>query len=111
MSERLEKLLGFLNEEPNDPFLLYAVANEYAAVDAHKALEYYRQLLHEHEQYVATYYHAAALMDELGMIEEAQAVYQKGISVAAAAQEAKAKQELQQAYQNFLFENDLDDDM
>ncbi|MBS1531280.1 MAG: tetratricopeptide repeat protein, partial [Bacteroidetes bacterium] len=41
---RLEKLLEFLKNEPNDEFLQYALATEYVRLnDTEKALHYYEK--------------------------------------------------------------------
>jgi hypothetical protein len=103
---RLQQLLQFLQEEPNDPFLMYAVAQEYHGTEPEKALAYYRTLLAQHPGYTATYYHAALLMAELGLNEEAETVFLQGIAQCKAKNEAKALRELQTAYQNFLFEQE-----
>lgn len=104
--ERLSQLLTFLKEEPNDPFIIYAIATEYSQVDPEKALGYFEKLLAEHENYVATYYHAARLYAELGEREKAENTFQKGIQMAQAQHEALALRELQNAYNEFLFEDE-----
>ena len=41
---RLSKLLDFLESDPNDPFILYALATEYNALnDKEKAIEIYQK--------------------------------------------------------------------
>jgi Tfp pilus assembly protein PilF len=43
-STRLVKLLEFLQSDPNDPFVLYALATEYNSLnDTEKAFEYYHK--------------------------------------------------------------------
>lgn len=101
---RLEQLLQFLQDEPNDPFLLYAIATEYSKTDSSKALYYYEQLLNEHSDYIATYYHAAKLYADIGDREKAEQVFIIGIEKARLQQEALTLRELQNAYQEFLFE-------
>ncbi|MGB5929980.1 MAG: tetratricopeptide repeat protein [Cyclobacteriaceae bacterium] len=104
--QRLERLLAFLKEEPDDPFLLYAIATEYNAAEPYKSLEYYERLLRDHPDYVGTYSHAAGLYAELGEPGKAEATYLKGIEVAGKAGEQKAVQELQNAYTNFQMDMD-----
>ena len=103
-ASRLQKLLEFLQEDPNDPFTLYAIATEYRKENQHKALYHYEKLLAEHPQYVATYYHAALLYVELEQPERAKQTFEKGIVVAREQKEALALRELQNAYNEFLFE-------
>ncbi len=101
---RLQELLNFLGKEPNDPFLIYAVANEYRNSNPLKAKEFYDKLLLQHAGYLATYYHAAHLYVELDNPEKAKAIFEKGIKLANEQKEQLALRELKNAYQNFLFE-------
>lgn len=104
-SSRLEQLLNFLKEDPNDAFMLYAIATEYRESEPTKALEYYEKLLNEHPNYVPTYYHAAHLFLELGDDDKAEETFKKGIDLAKEQGEALALRELQNAYNEFLFED------
>ena len=101
---RLMQLQAFLEEDPNDPFLLYALATEYQPTDVGKALVYFEQLLANHPDYLATYYQVAHLYAELGREEQAKQAFEKGIAKAKDQKQAKTEQELQNAYQNYLFE-------
>ena len=103
-SPRLEKLLEFLQEDPSDPFNWYAVATEYRRENPVKALYYYEKLLAEHPQYVPTYYHAALLYVDLERPDQAEATFKKGIDIAQQQQEALTLRELQNAYNEFLFD-------
>lgn len=105
-AERILQLKQFLENDPNDPFLLYALATEYVKSDADTALAYYEKLLQEHSQYVPTYYHAAALYASLGKQQKAEDTYLKGIETAKAAGDAHALRELQSAYGNWQFEQE-----
>lgn len=107
-SDRLQQLFDFLKDEPNDPFLLYAIATEYNKSDKSKALEYYEKLLEEHEKYVGTYYHAAKLYLELDRRQDAEQTYLKGIQIAQAQKDAHSLRELQQAYNELLYDEDED---
>ncbi|MEM6845687.1 MAG: tetratricopeptide repeat protein [Bacteroidota bacterium] len=104
--ERLNQLLNFLQDEPNDPFTLYAIATEYTKFDTQKARKYYEKLLDEHPNYVATYYHAAKLYQANGEATLAETTYQKGIEVAQKQRDHLALRELQNAYNEFLFEEE-----
>ena len=103
-TDRLDALLGFLQETPNDAFTLYAVATEYRKETPRTALSYYEKLLNEHPQYVPTYYHAAQLYVDLNQSERAEQTYQKGIAEAERQNDALALRELRSAYDEFLFE-------
>ena len=104
--QRLTQLLDFLKDEPNDPFILYAIATEYSGEEPAKALVYYEKLLAEHENYVATYYHAARLFAAFGKKESAENTFQKGIEIAEAQNDALSLRELRNAYNEFLFEDE-----
>ena len=109
MNNRLEQLLTFLKEEPNDPFLLYAVATEYKKEgNIDETTSYYNRLLTEHPGYLATYYHAAHFFTDLEEFDRAKTIYEKGIELAKSQEEKMALRELQNAYNMLLFE--LEDD-
>jgi Tfp pilus assembly protein PilF len=99
---RLEQLLAFLQEDPNDPFTLYALATEYLKTDVPQARMYYEKLLSEHPTYVGTYYHAAKLYVDLGLYDKAAETFRKGLEVSEAAGNRNAHRELKAAYQQFL---------
>ena len=103
-TSRLTALLEFLKEDPNDAFTLYALATEYRKEDRSRALFYYEKLLTEHPLYVATYYHAALLYVDMEQPALAEQTFRKGIAVAQEQQDALALRELQNAYNEFLFE-------
>lgn len=103
-TERIEQLKRFLAETPKDPFLLYALALEYTTDQPQEAKAYFEKLLEDHPDYLGTYYHAAALYEALSEPSLAKQTYEKGIALAKKQLETKALQELQNAYQNFLFE-------
>jgi Tfp pilus assembly protein PilF len=103
----LKNLLGFYEEDPNDPFNIYALALEYMKSDSGQAEMYFDKLLNEHPQYLATYYPAAAFFADLDKIEKAEVIYQKGIDLALLTNQTKTHQELLRAYRSFL--DELDD--
>lgn len=104
---RIQQLEKYLIKDPTEPFSNYALALEIVNIDDVRAEKLFDYLIAEHPDYTATYFHAAAFQTELGNIERAQEIYKKGIEVLKTTNEAKALQELQNAYQNFLFEEDL----
>ena len=103
---RLSQLLTFLEEDNKDPFNWYAVGNEYRTEEPLKAVEYFEELRTRFPAYVPTYYILAETLVVLEEMERAKEVYERGIAVAKEAGEQKALAELQNAYQNFLFELD-----
>lgn len=105
MSEqRLNTLIQFYEEDPNDPFNLYGLALEYQKTDRNKSDALFAKLLKDFPQYVPSYYHAAKLKVELKQLEAALIIYKKGIEIAKLQNEKKAGQELRSAYDELMFE-------
>ena len=95
MSTRLEKLQQFLAEQPNDPFLLFALAKEYEKMNKEElALEFYTKLTKDHPDYVGTYYHLGKLYERAEQPELAIETYETGMAVAQRAGDAHARGEL-----------------
>lgn len=98
-STRIDKLLKFLESDPNDPFVLYALATEYnSSNDIEKAFDYYNKLVSDHPDYVGTYYHLGKLYEKTEKKEDALVVYQKGMAAARNKRDMHAFSELQGAY-------------
>lgn len=96
---RLEKLLEFLQNEPEDEFLQYALATEYLRLnDTEKALHYYEILVKNHPDYVGTYYHLGKLYEALNRKPQAICIYEKGMEVAKRNKDNHAFSELQAVY-------------
>ena len=96
---RLNKLLEFLDNDPNDSFILYALATEYNSLnDIEKAFNYYLKLVNEHPNYVGTYYHLGKLYEKQGEKDKAIDIYQKGMLIARSKRDMHAFSELQGAY-------------
>ena len=104
--KRLQQLLDYLEEEPDNPFNLYALALEYQAIDPEKVAYYFDRLLKSHKDYLPTYYHAAEFFAGREEIIRARDIYETGIQLAIKNQNQHALRELQNAYLNFRFENE-----
>lgn len=100
-NERIQQLLQFLQEDPNDPFTIYALAMEYLNHDQGQAIHYFEKLLTEHPGYLPTYYHAAALYAALGDRPKTEILYALGLQLAREQNNHKTFQELQRALQMF----------
>ncbi len=103
-TSRLEQLLAYLQEEPNEPFNLYAIAMEYLKYDPHKALDYLEQLLVQHALYVPTYYQAARVYVALNQPDKARETFEKGLTISLQQGNRHAHRELQSAYNQFMDE-------
>lgn len=94
---RLESLLAMLSENPNDSFIIYALAKEYESQENFKnALEFYEILDKKDPDYVGRYYHHGKLLWKLGKDEESLKVIDKGIEVAKRISDQHALGELKQ---------------
>ncbi len=97
---RVQQLLGFIEEEPNDPFNVYALALEYLNDAPSESLRYFGELLANHPDYLPTYYHAAQLCADLGDDARAIMLYERGIVLAQRQGNAKTERELHSALAN-----------
>jgi len=100
---RLEKLLEFIKNEPNDPFLKYALATEYLRLNqTGKALEYYEDLASNHADYTGTYYHLGKLYEALGRRNDAVNTYETGMKITREKRDNHAYSELQAVYDELM---------
>ena len=96
--DRIATLRSFLDEDPDDPFTRFALAQEHARQgETDQALAYYEGLVREHAGYVGTYYHLGALYRALGRDDDAQDTLRAGIAVATEAGDTHARSELQRS--------------
>ncbi len=103
---RLERLLEFFKNEPNDPFLKYALATEYLRLNnTEEALRFYLNLVDKHTDYIGTYYHLGKLYEHLNQQNDALKTYEQGIEIGKRIKNQHALSELLGAY------NSLQDEM
>jgi len=106
MNSKIDQLLVFKKENPNEPFVLYALAMEYQKNDMFETAEtYYQVLIDEHPAYGGTYFHYAQLLEALGKTTLAQNIYEKGMAVLKQINDEHLYSELNEAYQNFKMNN------
>lgn len=95
---RIDRLLEFLAEDPNDPFVRFALATEYLKRgEDDAALELFEKLVVEHPGYVGTYFHLGKLYQRLGRPDDALKTFDDGIAAAAKAADHHALSELRSA--------------
>jgi tetratricopeptide (TPR) repeat protein len=98
VSSRLEALKGLVQQKPNDSFLRYGLAMEYAkAGELERAIEEYRALLGANPDYAAAYYHGGQTLEKLGRREEAREMYRQGIEAATRIADLHTRSEIQAA--------------
>jgi len=97
-TNRLEILKQMLLENPKNTFARYGLAMEYAKNgDYNEAIAEFRTLLRDDENYVAAYFHAGQTYEKLSEIEEARAIYEKGIEVATHKGDTHTRSEIEAA--------------
>lgn len=96
--DRLKHLLQFYEEDPDDAFTRFALAQEYLKRgEVDKARSFFEELIETDPAYVGTYYHLGKLYEQLGRTEDAIATYEAGIEVAREQRAQKDLSELQDA--------------
>jgi len=95
----LQSLLG---DDPEDEFVLYALAQEHTKLEQlEEALACYLKLKTVNNDYIGMYYHLAALYIDLDQENEAKATYDEGIEIAKRLGDQHALGELMNAKTNF----------
>ncbi len=102
--DRIQLLKQFLEDDPSDPFNLYALGLEYQKENPDEARHYFDELLKNHALYVPTYYHAGMLYSESGETEKAIEILKKGIQVCLSQQDFKTQRELQTLLTNLMID-------
>jgi tetratricopeptide (TPR) repeat protein len=95
---RIDMLLGFIQQKPADPFPQYALALEYkngGRLDDARAT--FDRLMAAHPDYTAAYLHAGNTLVALGLRDEARATYERGIAACVRKGDAHARGELEGA--------------
>ena len=104
---RIAELEALLDERPDDPFLIYALAREYEKQSGTmQALLMYEHLVTNHPEYVATYYHYAKLLYEGGNLTEAIKLLQLGIEKSLEAKDMHAASEMKGLMMNWTGDDD-----
>jgi len=103
---RIEQLKFFLEQNPNDSFVKYALAIEHVNLgDDATALGFFRSILEIDPDYTGTYYHLGKLLLRKNEKEEAEKTYREGMR-RTFGKEQHAYAELQQALNELLYEDE-----
>ena len=97
-TDRLEQLKTFYEEDSEDPFTRYALAQEHLKQGhTDRALALFEELVEKDPDYVGTYYHLGKLYERLDRTDDALETYEQGIEVAREQGAQKDLSELQDA--------------
>jgi len=99
--DRKKTLLAFLEEDPDDSFVRFALAKEYEKEGTlKKALDTYKELQQKDPDYIGLYYHLAAVQVQLNQLTKAIETYDLGIALAKKQADFHALSELHTARTN-----------
>ncbi|HEV8379681.1 MAG TPA: hypothetical protein VGP99_12585 [Tepidisphaeraceae bacterium] len=97
-SERMQSLQRMLQKEPDDLFLLYAIALEHKkAREFADALKYLDQVLRNDPLYCVAYQQMAQVHESAGNVEAARKAYRDGIAAAQRKGDLHSKEEMENA--------------
>ncbi len=97
MVDRIQQLNEMLVEDPNDPFLHYALGLELAKKQNYQqAMSAFQAVITLDENYVAAYYQLGIVFIEIDIVDVARTYIQKGIEKAILKKDMKAKGELEE---------------
>ena len=95
---RLEILKGLVEQDPANAFTRYGLAMEYVnAGELESALKEFTALLEHNPNYAAGYFHGGQALEKLDRIEEAKALYTRGIAITTKTGDGHTRSELQGA--------------
>lgn len=102
---RLDHLKSLHAEDPEDDFVLYALAQEYSKLGLlQQSLDHYQLLKGKSPDYVGLYYHLGGLYVEMDESDKALEIYGEGIKVANKLKDHHALSELKNAKTNLELE-------
>ena len=106
--DRIQLLREYMLEEPENPFNYYALGLEIKEKDPVEAGKMFDLVLTNFPNYLPVYFPSAYFFFERNDLKKAKEIFEKGIELASSSKEEKALKELKNAYQNFLFETDME---
>ena len=97
-TNRLEILQQMLEQDPGNTFARYGLAMEFAkSGDFGQAVAEFKNLLANDENYSAAYFHGGQALEKLGKLDEARAMYEKGIEVTTRKGDSHTRSEIEGA--------------
>ncbi len=102
MENRLEFLQAFHEKDPNDTFVTYGLAMEYAKLNnLEEALGWLSKTIELDADYAYAYYQKARLLSETGKNEAATETISEGLAAAERKGDAHAAEELEELRSTF----------
>ena len=93
---RLATLMSMLENEPEDAFCLYGIAQEHASRGERAlAIEFYDRAIAADPAHAYAFFHKARLLHDLKRQDDAESTARSGITVAMASGDSHAASELQ----------------
>jgi tetratricopeptide (TPR) repeat protein len=102
MLSRIEQLIQFIEDDPEDPFNYYALGLEYSKTDKKRALEIFEQLIKHHKDYIPVYYQLAKLYEQMSQVTHAIQNFREGIVKAREQNDLKTLRELMAGMEELL---------
>jgi len=97
-NQRLEILKSLVTQDPANAFTRYGLAMEYVnAGELENAVTEFNALLEHNPNYAAAYFHGGQTLEKMDRIEDAKAIYRRGIEVTAKTGDGHTRSELQGA--------------
>jgi tetratricopeptide (TPR) repeat protein len=94
----MEVLKAMVAQNPGDAFARYGLAMELANTgELESASLEFRALLEHNPNYAAAYFHGGQVLEKLGDVEQARAIYEKGVEVTGRTGDQHTRSELQAA--------------
>jgi tetratricopeptide (TPR) repeat protein len=96
--DRIEALKAMAAQDPKNILARYGLAMEYVKSGAYAdAIRAFHEVMAINENYAAAYFHCGQTHEKAGQIDEAKAIYQRGIEVTARTGDGHTRAELQGA--------------
>ena len=94
----MEVLKAMVAQNPADAFARYGLAMELAkGGELAEAVAEFRALIEHNPNYAAAYFHAGQALEKLGEVEQARAMYTRGVEVTSRSGDGHTRSELQAA--------------
>ena len=97
-TDRLQTLLKFVEQNPDDAFVRYGLAQEYVSQgQLQSAVKEFSRLIESNPNYQAAYYHGGQTCLKMGRKQEAHDWFRRGIELAGRTGDNHARDELKAA--------------